>query len=158
MTPIFEESADRAAIEQLRIAFTDAAMMNDHDRLGSLFTADGALRIPHGGIEAIGPAEVTALGVRRAEATACFIQTATPGALTVSEDTAVGRTYIHEIFQLRDGSSHMNYAVYHDRYQRTTDGWKFTERVYDVRYVDNSVLNGSAPTNDLATSTGRTTR
>ena len=46
---------------------------------------------------------------------------------------------------MRDGSSHMNYAIYHDRYQRTRDGWKFTERVYDVRYLDDTPLAGSAP-------------
>jgi hypothetical protein len=27
--------------------------------------------------------------------------------------------------------------------RRTTDGWKFTERVYDVRYLDHSRLAGS---------------
>jgi hypothetical protein len=39
----------------------------------------------------------------------------------------------------------LNYAVYHDRYQRTGDGWKFTERVYEVRYLDTTPLAGSAP-------------
>jgi hypothetical protein len=28
-----------------------------------------------------------------------------------------------------DGSSYLSYAVFHDRYRRTPDGWKFTERV-----------------------------
>ena len=46
---------------------------------------------------------------------------------------------------MRDGSSHLNYAVYHDRYQRTPDGWKFTERVYEVRYLDTTPLTGSPP-------------
>jgi hypothetical protein len=36
-------------------------------------------------------------------------------------------------------------AIYHDRYQRTGDGWKFTERVYEVRYLDTTPLAGSAP-------------
>jgi hypothetical protein len=35
--------------------------------------------------------------------------------------------------------------VYHDRYQRTPDGWKFAERVYEVRYFDTTALAGSAP-------------
>lgn len=35
-------------------------------------------------------------------------------------------------------------AVYHDRYQRTPEGWKFTERVYEVRYLDTAPLAGSA--------------
>jgi hypothetical protein len=43
-----------------------------------------------------------------------------------------------------DSCSRPNYAVYHDRYQRTPDGWKFTERVYEIRYLDTSPLAGSA--------------
>jgi hypothetical protein len=46
---------------------------------------------------------------------------------------------------MRDGRSQLNYSVYHDRYQRTLDGWKFTERVYEVRYLDATPLAGSAP-------------
>ena len=46
---------------------------------------------------------------------------------------------------MRDGSSHLNYSVYHDRYQRTPDGWKFAERVYEVIYLDTAPLTGSVP-------------
>ena len=42
----------------------------------------------------------------------------------------------------RDGHSELNYAIYHDRYRRTGDGWKFTERVYEVRYRDTTPLAG----------------
>jgi hypothetical protein len=38
----------------------------------------------------------------------------------------------------------------HDRYERTPDGWKFTERVYEIRYLDKTPLAGMAP--DLAES------
>ena len=37
------------------------------------------------------------------------------------------------------------FTIYHDRYQRTPDGWKFTERVYEVRYHDTSALTGAPP-------------
>ena len=43
--------ADRVEIEALRGEFTDAAMMRDYDRLASLFTPDGALRIPDASVE-----------------------------------------------------------------------------------------------------------
>jgi hypothetical protein len=33
----------------------------------------------------------------------------------------------------------------YDRYQRTPDGWRFTERVSEIRYVDTTPLAGSAP-------------
>jgi hypothetical protein len=91
-TSDFLAIADRFEIEALRGEFTDAGMMRDYDRFASLFTKDGAWRMPH-----------------------------------------------------INGSSHLNYSVYHDRYQRTSDGWKFTERVYEVRYLDSTPLADSAP-------------
>ena len=60
-------------------------------------------------------------------------------------DTASGRAYIAELMRFSDGTSELNYAIYHDRYRRTSDGWKFTERIYYVRYLDHSPLAGSAP-------------
>lgn len=41
--------ADRVEIEALRGEFADAAMVRDYDRFASLFTTDGAWRMPHGG-------------------------------------------------------------------------------------------------------------
>jgi SnoaL-like domain/WD40-like Beta Propeller Repeat len=74
-----------------------------------------------------------------------FVQTAHPGTIQLDGDTAVGRAYISELGHLRDGRSELNYAVYRDRYRRTTEGWKFAERVYEVRYIDTTPLPGSAP-------------
>jgi hypothetical protein len=39
----------------------------------------------------------------------------------------------------------IDYAMYHDRHRRTPDGWKFVERVYEVKYVDTAPLSGAAP-------------
>jgi hypothetical protein len=46
---------------------------------------------------------------------------------------------------LRDGSSHLIYGVYHDRYRRAPDGWKFAERVFEIRYLNTTPLAGSVP-------------
>ena len=67
-----------------------------------------------------------------------------PGMVQVDGDTAVGRSYVVEFGRFRDGGSHQNYAVYHDRYRRTRDGWRFAERAYEIRYVDTTPLPGSA--------------
>jgi ketosteroid isomerase-like protein len=137
--------ADRVEIEALRGEFTDAVMMRDYDRLASLFTHDGAVRIPHINAEAVSGEEIRA-GIQRLQGLwDYFVQTTHPGTIQLAGDTAVGRAYIAELGHLRDGSSQVNYAVYHDRYQRTPDGWKFTERVYEVRYLDTTPLAGSAP-------------
>ena len=44
------------------------------------------------------------------------------------------------------GSSHLHYSLYHDRYKRSPDGWRFTERVYEIGYLDTTPLAGSPPT------------
>ena len=120
-------------------------MMRDRTRLASLFTLDGVMRWPHVGAELAGRETIRAVGPRRDAVVDLFVQTTHPGAIKLEDDTASGRAYIHEVIHLRDGSSHQNYAVYHDRYQRTPDGWKFAERVFEVRYLDATPLGGSAP-------------
>jgi SnoaL-like domain len=74
-----------------------------------------------------------------------FVQNTHPGTIQLDGDTATGRAYIQELARTRDGRQGLNYAIYHDRYQRTGDGWRFTERVCEVRYHDTSPLAGSAP-------------
>ena len=134
--------ADRVEIDALRGEFTDAVMMRDYDRLASLFTADAAVRMPHINAEAESGAEIRAGIERLQELWDCFVQNTHPGAVELDGDTARGRTYISELMYGPRGS-HLNYAIYHDRYQRTPDGWKFTERVYEVRYVDTAPLAGA---------------
>jgi ketosteroid isomerase-like protein len=134
---------DRFEIEALRGEFTDAVMMRDYDRLASLFTEEGVVRIPHINAEAVSREEIRA-GVERLQGFwDYFVQTTHPGTIQLEGDTAVGRAYICELGRLRDGSSQLNYAVYHDRYQRTPDGWKFAERVYEVLYLDTTPLAGA---------------
>ena len=141
----FQEIADRVEIEALRGEFTDAAMMRDYDRLASLFTPDGVLRMPNVPAELNGREQMRAFGRRVPEFVEFLVQNTHPGTIRLAGDTASGRAYMHEIGRIRDGASELNYAIYHDRYQRTSDGWRFTERVYEVRYHDTSPLAGSAP-------------
>jgi ketosteroid isomerase-like protein len=135
--------ADRVEIEALRGEFTDAAMMRDYDRLASLFTADGALRMPNIPAELAGREKIRAWGDRVPELVEFLVQTTHPGTIQLAGDTASGRAYLQEIGRARDGRSELNFAIYHDRYQRTGDGWRFTERVYEVRYHDTTPLAGS---------------
>jgi ketosteroid isomerase-like protein len=137
--------ADRVEIEALRGEFSDAAMMRDRARLASLFTPDGALRMPNIPVEQVGREEIRAGGERLQEMWDFFVQTTHPGVITLDGDTATGRAYIQELVRTRDGRQGLNFAIYHDRYQRTPDGWKFAERVYEVRYEDTTPLAGSAP-------------
>jgi ketosteroid isomerase-like protein len=137
--------ADRVEIEALRGEFTDAGMMGDYDRFASLFTTDGAWLILHANVEFVGREEIRA-GIEQLHGLWDYaVQNPHPGTIRLEGDTAVGRAYIEEFGRFRDGRSQLNYAVYHDRYLRTSEGWKFTERVYEVRYLDTTPLAGSAP-------------
>jgi ketosteroid isomerase-like protein len=141
----FQTIADRVEIEALRGEYTDAAMMRDYDRIASLFTTDGALRMPDVPVELAGREEIRAWGRRVPTVVDYLVQTTHPGTIRLDGDTASGRAYLQELIGLHDGSSHLNYAIYHDQYRRTEDGWKFAERVYEIRYLDTTPLTGSAP-------------
>jgi uncharacterized protein (TIGR02246 family) len=144
MTTDLQTMSDRLEIEALRGEFTDAGMTYDLDRFASLFTDDGVWRIP-GAAEFFSRTEIRA-GIERLRGFwDYFVQTTHPGTIQLDGDTATGRAYIAEFGRLRDGSSHSNYAVYHDRYRRTPDGWRFAERTYEIRYLDSTPLAGSVP-------------
>jgi uncharacterized protein (TIGR02246 family) len=144
MTTDLQTMSDRLEIEALRGEFTDAGMTYDLDRFASLFTDDGVWRIP-GAAEFFSRIEIRA-GIERLRGFwDYFVQTTHPGTIQLDGDTATGRAYIAEFGRLRDGSSHSNYAVYHDRYRRTPDGWRFAERTYEIRYLDSTPLAGSVP-------------
>jgi ketosteroid isomerase-like protein len=130
-------------IEALRGEFTDAAMMRDRARLASLFTPDGDLLMPNIPAELVGREEIRAGGERLHAQWEFFVQTAHPGVIQLDGDTATGRAYIQELARALGGRQGLNYAVYHDRYRRTDQGWKFTERVYEVRYLDTTPLAGA---------------
>jgi len=141
----FQAIADRVEIEALRGEYTDAVMMRDYDRVALLFTPDGALRMPNVPVDLVGLDQIRAWGDRVPAFVDYLVQTTHPGIIRLDGDTASGRAYLQELIRLRDGSSHLNYAIYHDRYRRTADGWKFAERVYEIRYLDTTPLAGSAP-------------
>jgi ketosteroid isomerase-like protein len=141
----FQAIADRVEIEALRGEFTDAVMMRDYDRVASLFTPDGALRMPNIPAELAGREQIRAWGERVPALVDFLVQNTHPGAIRLDGDTASGRAYMQELGRARDSRSELNYAIYHDRYQRTGEGWKFTERVYEVRYHDTTPLAGSPP-------------
>lgn len=138
--------ADRVEIEALRAEFADAGMRRDYNRLAGLFTEDAVWRVPAVDAELAGREQIRA-GVERllTELWDYFLQGTHPGTIELDGDTASGRTYVRTFGRMLNGSSHQNYSVYHDKYRRTPDGWKFAERVDEVLYLDTSPLPGDRP-------------
>nr|WP_274635856.1 nuclear transport factor 2 family protein [Microbacterium bovistercoris] len=142
---IAQAITDRVEIEALRAEFTDAGLMHDDERFASLFSPDGVWRMPHVPLEFVGRKNIRA-GVEHGQSLwQFFIQTIHPGVILLDGVAASGRCYVAEFGRLRDDSSHANHGIYHDRYARTPEGWKFAERIYEVRYFDTTPLTGAPP-------------
>jgi hypothetical protein len=127
-------------------------MMRDNDRLASLFTHEAGWRIPAVNAAFAGRAEIRAGIERLGEDLGDYLaQTTRPGTTQLNGATASDRRYVLSFGQMRDGSSHLNYSVHHDRYARTLDGWRFTERVDETKYLDTTPLAGPPPQNTATT-------
>jgi hypothetical protein len=98
--------------------------------------------MPYVNAEAAGRDEIRAWGKRAQALVDCFVQT-TPGTTRLDGDTASGRAYIQELIRLRDGRSELNTPS--TATSTPPDGWKLTERVYEVRHIDTTPLAGSVP-------------
>ncbi|GAA3942089.1 hypothetical protein GCM10023085_24740 [Actinomadura viridis] len=141
----FEAIADRVQIEALRGEHFDAPMLGDYDRFASLFTEDAVWRLPFANVELVGRKNIR-VGIERLQrAWEFWVQNSHSGTIQIDGDTATGRDYVFEIGRQRDGRSVVMYGLFHDRYQRTPDGWKFTERVLEPRYLDTTPLTGAPP-------------
>jgi SnoaL-like domain len=82
--------ADRVEIGALGGEFVDAVMTRDYDRLASLFTHDGAMRILHINATALSREEIRA-GIERLQGLLDdFVHTTHPGAIRLHGDTATG--------------------------------------------------------------------
>jgi len=84
--------SDRVETEALRAEFSDAVMLNDYERLASLFTSDGVWRMPDIPAELIGQEQIRSLGRNRPAE--YLIQTTHPGSIEVHGDTATGRAHM----------------------------------------------------------------
>ena len=138
---LVQSIADRVEIEALRAEFADAVTMNDYERLASLFLEDGALRMPDIPAELCGQEAIRAFG--RDRQAAWLVQTSHPGALRVEGTPPPDARTCTSSPRHATAGSGTNFAIYHDRYQRTPGGWRFAERVYEIRYLDMTPLAGS---------------
>lgn len=123
---------DRVEIDALRAECADATVMNDVDRLAGLFTDDAVVRVPDLGIEWVGLDQIRAGSKQVTAEMKTFVQNSHPGAVDITGDTATGRDFIFELGNRNDGSTVGNHAIFHDHYRRTSEGWKFSERTYEV--------------------------
>lgn len=122
---------DDLAIRDLVARYADAVCRRDAEAWAATWAEDGVWQLP-GAPRVQGRDAIVALW-RNAMAGLPFVaQLVHQGVLDIDGDRATGRWYLTETLKTADGSGRHDIGVYEDRYVRTADGWRFSERHYTI--------------------------
>lgn len=135
-------AADRDAIRDLRVRFTDAANRRQFDDFAALFADTGRWAVPDMGVQFDGRPAIRAGIEHMLGLWEVFIQFAHDGPIEATTDGATGRSYVQELGRFVAGGSQTNCAFYDDVYVRGDGVWTFASRTYHFLYVDESPLPG----------------
>ena len=150
----FGEMRDRLEIRALVDSYAFCVDSSEHERTAGLFTADGELRIfergnPVAVRERIGRAEITAAmeGLSRYELTIHFVGNHRS---RIDGDEATGETYCvaNHVRKVDEGGGpdgRANYVMhvrYLDRYTRTVEGWKISQRHLMLEFTEDRPVTG----------------
>jgi uncharacterized protein (TIGR02246 family) len=126
-----EELSDQLAIRDLLAAFAEAVNRMTPDSLRPLFTDDGEWVVTGWG-EPRGHDAIVAFLDGLLVKWAMIFHAIHSGRVETDGDRATGQWFITEFGQLLDGTEVRIAGVYHDDYERGTDGtWRFARRRYD---------------------------
>jgi uncharacterized protein (TIGR02246 family) len=124
---------DTFAIHDLVARYADAVCRRDESDWAATWAEDGLWQLP-GAPETRGRDNIVALWKSAMGGFPIVIQRINNGNVDVDGDRATGRWYLSEHLEFPDGGGMFNIGVYQDRYVKTAEGWKFSERHYSVLY------------------------
>ncbi len=136
--PSAREVADHLTVSQLQSAYADVINRRAWAELAELFVVDAPVRIDtvsREPFELSGPEQVGEFIAGAIERFAFFefviLNSRINLAVGGDEDRAAARIFMCEI-RLETATDEWStaYGVYHDRYVRTADGWRFARRDY----------------------------
>ncbi|MEJ5978342.1 nuclear transport factor 2 family protein [Novosphingobium sp. PS1R-30] len=98
----------------------------------ALFTADGVWEIPHLGLRFAGQEAIRAALAQLSADLEWVFQHNAPALIEVRGDTATARSGIREVGKRKGRDESVEYCgIYADTLVRTSEGWKFTRRVFE---------------------------
>jgi hypothetical protein len=138
--PELQHLIDRLAIDDVLTRYAHAIDTKDFDLLDTVFTPDARLDYrsamgiagDYPEVKAWLAAVVPALGVTQ--------HLVVNRAITIDGDTARGTSHFHNPNRMVIDGEPLLFVVggvYHDRYARTPDGWRITERIEETLWWDN---------------------
>ena len=126
------EVADRLAIHELVAAYGDAVSCNDADAWGETWAEDAVWELPNlpefGTM--VGREDIVANWVKAMEPLPLNVNIQTLGALKVTGDTAVGRTWTSETVVYDADTSTVATGMYDDEFVKIDGRWYFSRRTY----------------------------
>lgn len=139
-----QDLLDDRALRDLVARFSDAVVSADADTFRSLWAPDGRWTIasPMNG-DFDGQDAVAAGFASLMDGWEFLVQTPQYGLLTLDGDQATGRWLVHETGRSTADDGQTNYGLYHDRYTRAADGWRFARRDYRYVLLDTSDVAGT---------------
>jgi ketosteroid isomerase-like protein len=129
---------DYVAIRRLQDAYADAITRRAFDELPNLFLPDATIVVDMRTADPLrfdGPVALGGFISGAMERFEFFVFVILNAVVAVGADgdpdAATGRMVISELRTDREHGRRIDsYGVYHDRYRRTTDGWRFAARRY----------------------------
>lgn len=127
---------DRLAIRDLLTAYAWHLDRKEWDELRALFAEDARLDYSSSGGEAGRRDEVVDWLAATLPGFAWSEHVVTNEQIAIDGDEASSRCYLFNPMGLPDGRTTYLGGRYHDRFRRTPEGWRFTERVIEQVWTD----------------------
>ncbi|MCG8591309.1 MAG: nuclear transport factor 2 family protein [Proteobacteria bacterium] len=124
--------ADELQIRNLVARYSDAVNRRDADAWGDTWAQDGTWRIL--GQAPQGRETIVKLWEQLMSGFPFVVQLPSEGVVEISGSEASGRFPLSEFGRGPDGRGVFTLGIYHDRLRRDDDGWRFSERRFQVLY------------------------
>jgi ketosteroid isomerase-like protein len=127
---------DEAAIQNLINAYHEAGSAGDYERMIATFVPDAIWDFSQSGRQFVGLAAIRDAVAAFTGSLEYVAQINAPAVIAVDGDTARARSSIRESgkFAGRDEGVEA-FGIYHDTLVRTAEGWRFTRRTFDLRWM-----------------------
>jgi ketosteroid isomerase-like protein len=124
---------DQVAIQQLIGQYISAASAGDIDVVGSTYAEDGVWSVPAFPMTVQGRAAIVAKIKELLEPMEYLVQLGSPASITVNGDTATASSSMREGCKFKGKNVAAEIlGVYHDELVRTSEGWKFKSRTFQM--------------------------
>jgi len=135
--------ADRMQIRELIDSYSNMVTRRDLAGLPDLFAEDCTWRTRGTNRRDFEGRDAVIAAIRGVvDSYPVIFQTPHAPHIALDGDTASGSGLINELLRIDDEKGRMGYAIYHDRFVRIGEGWKFSERVFRGYYRENIAMPG----------------